>query len=113
MTILFTPFFPLLIFVALFAVLVLPRMLQRQAENSRNAASPFLEREAYVASRRQHVWGHRHARTHYYITFQFRDGNREEFQVEGPQYGLLAEGDTGVLQSQGTWFKGFQRSPLT
>lgn len=112
MSILFTPFMPLLLFVIFFAILVLPRILQRQAENSRNAASPFIEREAYVVSRRQQVFGHKATRTHYFVTFQFRDGSREEFQMEGPQYGLLAEGDTGVLQSQGTWFKGFLRKEL-
>lgn len=112
MSILYAPFLPLLIFVAVFAVLVLPRILQRQAENSRNAASPLLEREAYVVSRRQQVFGHKATRTYYYVTFQFRDGNREELRVEGPQYGLLAEGDTGILHSQGTWFRGFTRKEL-
>lgn len=108
----FAPFMPILIFAAIFVILVLPRILRQQAENSRNAASPLLEREAYVVSRRQQVFGHKATRTYYFVTFQFRDGNREELRVEGPQYGLLADGDTGILHSQGTWFKGFTRKEL-
>ncbi len=37
------------------------------------------------------------------------DGSRKEFGVTGEEYGLLAEGDRGMLQSQGTWYKGFNR----
>lgn len=48
-------------------------------------------------------------RTAHYVTFEFDDGSRERFSVRGDQYGLLAEGDAGTLQSQGTRFKGFDR----
>jgi hypothetical protein len=106
-----SPFFPLLFFAAFIAIFILPGVLRRQAENRHNAAQPLVEREAFVVSRRQQVRGHKATRTYYFVTFQFRDGSREELEMEGPQYGLLAEGDTGVLHTQGTWFKGFARAP--
>lgn len=52
--------------------------------SARNARSPLLERRAVVVSRRQEVWGE--------------------------EYGLIADGDAGVLRSQGTKFLGFDRS---
>lgn len=80
--------------------------------NARNRQAPFLQRDAMIVSRRQRVWGD-NASTNYFVTFEFPDGQREEFMVTGEEYGLLAEGDTGVLYSQGTWFKSFQRAPRT
>jgi hypothetical protein len=46
---------------------------------------------------------------HYHVTFEFGGGEREEFSVDGSEYGMLAEDDEGTLQSQGTWYKGFDR----
>ncbi|MDB4894859.1 MAG: conserved domain protein histidine-rich [Firmicutes bacterium] len=46
---------------------------------------------------------------HYHVTFEFGGGEREEFSVNGAEYGMLAEGDEGTLRSQGTWYKGFER----
>lgn len=74
-----------------------------------NSQSPLLERPATVSGRRQEVWGER-TRTDYYVAFEFADGFREEFEVKGEEYETLAEGDVGVLTSQGTWFKGFRRN---
>lgn len=76
--------------------------------NARNRRAPLLEREALVVSRRQHVWGD-NASTHYYVTFEFSDGHREELQLSPQEYGMVAEGDSGLLQSQGTWFRSFSR----
>ena len=36
--------------------------------------------------------------TRYWITFQFPSGDRSEFAVTGQEYGLLAEGDDGILR---------------
>lgn len=75
----------------------------------RNAQSLLLERRAVVVARRQEVWGES-ARTQHYITFQFPDGARAEFALQGEEYGLIADGDAGLLRSQGTKFLGFDRS---
>lgn len=81
-----------------------------------NLSSPVLVRDARVVAKRQHTSGHHHHGTHhhhsstsYYVTFEFPDGQREELQTSASQFGMLAEGDEGVLRSQGTWFKGFER----
>ncbi len=52
--------------------------------------------------------GH-HSVSTYYITFQFESGDRMEFSVDGSEYGLLAEGDTGNLCFQGTRYLSFER----
>jgi len=49
--------------------------------------------------------------TRYYVTFEKGGGERSEFGLSGREYGLLAEGDAGMLTSQGTRYKGFSRSP--
>lgn len=79
---------------------------------SRNNASPLITRNAVVVAKRTEVWGgsgDQSASTSYYVTFQFEDNSREEFQVKGSQYGMLVEGDAGELESQGTRFLDFRR----
>ena len=49
-------------------------------------------------------------RTHYFVTFHKRDGNRVEMEVPGEDYGLAAEGDEGILvYSKGDEFIVFKR----
>lgn len=47
--------------------------------------------------------------TRYYATFQVESGDRMEFLVGGREYGMLAKGDRGQLQFQGTRYLGFER----
>jgi lipopolysaccharide export LptBFGC system permease protein LptF len=80
---------------------------------SQNNASPVLTRQALIVAKRTQVWGgsgESSASTNYYATFQFEDNSREEFQIKDSQFGLMAEGDHGVLDSQGTRFLDFQRT---
>ena len=69
-----------------------------------------------VADKRTHVWGggthHASANTSYYITFEFENGERQEFMVPDRVYGQTASGDTGTLTWQGTRFHDFQRVKL-
>ncbi|MFZ5828029.1 MAG: DUF2500 domain-containing protein [Bacillota bacterium] len=79
-----------------------------------NRQQPLLTRRARIVGRRQRVSrhhhnNHHHTHTAYFVTFEFEDSSREEFSMRGDQYAMLAEGDIGTLQSQGTWFKGFDR----
>ena len=48
--------------------------------------------------------------TTYYVCFEFEDGGRREFHVPGREFGLIAEGDRGMLTYQGTRYKGFERA---
>lgn len=52
---------------------------------------------------------HHHTSTSYYVTFQVESGDRMEFHITGPEYGLLIEGDSGKLTFQGTRYLGFAR----
>ena len=47
--------------------------------------------------------------TRYFVTFEFESGDRLELMVDGSEYGLLAEGDCGMLSFQGTRYLGFVR----
>ena len=48
--------------------------------------------------------------TFYYATFEFDNKERREFSIGQAKYGLLAEGDEGMLTYQGTRFKSFDRN---
>ena len=52
---------------------------------------------------------HTHYSTTYYVTFQVESGDRMELQIAGHEYGLLIEGDRGLLTFQGTRYLGFER----
>ena len=85
----------------------------RVKEKRRNKRQPVLSRDCRIVSKRllvQSVVQRGGHYTGYYITFEFPDGNREEFSVQDNVYGLLAEGDLGCLHSQGTWLRQFERA---
>ena len=82
-----------------------------------NNNSPRLTVPATVVTKRTNVSHHHHAGEHhhtttsstYYVTFQFESGDRFELHVPGTEYGMLVEGDTGMLSFQGTRYLGFER----
>lgn len=79
---------------------------------TRNSAAERLTEYARVLTKRTNVSGgsgDRRAYTTYYITFEFVDGHRLEFKVRAEEYGLLVEGDEGMLTHQGTRYLGFER----
>ena len=83
---------------------------------SKNKASPRLTVQATVVAKRMNVSRHHTdntmARTFttYYVTFQVESGDRMELEVDGSDYGMLVEGDTGKLSFQGTRYLGFERN---
>ncbi|GHH99149.1 DUF2500 domain-containing protein [Neobacillus kokaensis] len=77
-----------------------------------NNKQPRLNVAAVVVSKRTEVSGggtDHHSSTWYYATFQVESGDRMEFSVTGRDFGMLAEGDAGELEFQGTRFHGFTR----
>jgi len=85
-----------------------------------NNKQPQLTVGSSIVSKRNEVKQHQnhqndqissYTRTCYYITFEVDSGDRIEFVVNGEEYGLCAEGDTGQLTFQGTRYMGFQRNP--
>ena len=85
---------------------------------NKNNNSPRLTVRAVVVSKRtdvSHHHGrvnehhHHHTSTSYYITFQVDSGDRMELHVTGHEYGMLIEGDRGMLSFQGIRYLGFER----
>lgn len=85
---------------------------------NKNNQSPRLTVDATVVAKRTDVTHHHgndmatHS-TWYYATFQVESGDRMEFAVDGMEYGMLAEGDTGKLSFQGTRYLSFERERLS
>jgi len=108
----------ILIFVVAFGSVLL-NIIRGIGEWTKNNNSPELTVEATVVAKRTNVSRHRHGganghghyrtSTTYYVTFQFESGDRMEFNMSGPEYGLLVEGDRGKLSFQGTRYLGFAR----
>ena len=85
-------------------------------EWSYNNKQPIIPVSSTVMSKRTNVSNHHHGETHassssttYYVTFEFDNGERVELRVSGSEYGLMAEGDKGILSFQGTRFISFER----
>ncbi len=89
----------------------------------RNNQSPQLSEPATVVAKRTKTDHHNHTTvdangvpnttmnvsTTYYVTFEKQNGERVEFHMSGRAYGMLAEGDRGILHFQGTRYLGFDR----
>ena len=88
---------------------------------NKNNHSPRLTVPATIVAKRTNVSHHHHhnhggtgmhhssTSTSYYVTFQVESGDRMELHVAGHEYGLLIEGDRGMLTFQGTRYLGFER----
>lgn len=110
----FTLVFVLVIGLFIYAV------VQAIARKQKNDASPRLTVLARVVSRRQEVTHHARnmndgvyhtsSTTRYFVTFQVESGDRMELELDGSEFGMLAEGDEGRLSFQGTRFLDFQRT---
>ena len=109
-------FFPLfgIAFLAILVISVGGSIIKTLGAQARNAAEPVLTAEAVVAAKRLELVnrGKSHS-TEYYATFDLASGERIELELDGKQYGLLAERDKGELRFQGTWFLGFDRQAGT
>lgn len=88
---------------------------------NKNNHSPRLTVPATIVAKRTNVSRHHHHNHHgtgmhhsststtYYVTFQVESGDRMELHVARHEYGLLIEGDCGMLTFQGTRYLGFER----
>lgn len=109
--------FPI-IFLLVFGVIIFS-IIKSIGQWSYNNKQPVLSVTAKIVSKRSNTSnsstmhdGHHHhnSSTSYYVTFQVESGDRMELQMNGREYGLLAEGDTGKLIFQGTRYKSFERT---
>ncbi len=88
---------------------------------NKNNHSPRLTVPATIVAKRTNVSHHHHHNhggtgmhhttysTTYYVTFQVESGDRMELQMSGHEFGMLLEGDRGMLAFQGTRYLGFER----
>ena len=99
-------------FVLVFGIIIVT-MVRGVGEWNKNNQSPKLTVPVTVVAKRSDV--HRgietmHTFASYYVTFQVESGDRMEFEVSDMEYGMLAEGDRGMLTFQGTRYLSFQRN---
>ncbi len=103
-----------LMFVLVFGIFIVT-IVRGIGEWNKNNNSPRLSVPASVVtkrtnvSRHRHSNGHHHTSTTYYVTFEVESGDRMELHLSGAEYGLIAEGDTGILTFQGTRYLSFER----
>ena len=112
--------FPLLFLIVFIFIIstIIGSFVSRAKRERKNDDSPRVTAEAKVVSKRMQVGENRHSNddmmhsytySKYFVTFEFESGDRLELPVDGSDYGLLVEGDTGKLSFQGTRYLGFQR----
>lgn len=79
---------------------------------SKNNNSPKLTVPAHVVTKRTETSGGSNdssAHTWYHVTFEVQSGDRMELPLSGQEFGLIAEGDKGLLTFQGTRYISFER----
>ena len=99
-------------FVLVFGIII-ATMVRGVGEWNKNNQSPKLTVPVTVVAKRSDVdrgIETMHTFTSYYVTFQVESGDRMEFEVSDMEYGMLAEGDRGMLTFQGTRYLNFQRN---
>ena len=96
-------------------------IVQKISEEVKNSKAPVQTVSARIVSKRTEVssaGGTMQAdgmmtgstsSTSHYVTFEAPDGSRLELKVNGPEYGMLAEGDYGELTFQRKRYIGFNR----
>lgn len=101
----------------LFFLVFVGTLLKGLGEWNKNNHSPKLTVPVTVVAKRTNVNRHHHGGKHhhtststtYYVTFQVESGDRMELHLSGSQFGLIVEGDKGLLTFQGTRFLNFER----
>lgn len=93
-------------------------LVKNISEWSKNNNSPRLSVDAKIVDKRSHTSHHHHnhnghmhtsSSTSYYVTFEVQSGDRMELKVPRSEFGILVEGEEGVLSFQGTRYLGFER----
>lgn len=107
----FIPMIAVIVIVAV-VVIVLVKGVQGLFTWSSNNAAEILNKPSEIVTKRTEVWGgsgNSSTSTSYYITFEFEDCSRQEFEVKAKKFGMLVEGDIGILTYQGTRFIDYAR----
>ncbi len=113
----------MIVLIAIFALLLLGTLGRALFIWIRNNNSPKQTVDARVVTKRMKVQGfgrsmngagstmHAGGSTYsrYFVTFELEKGKRIELGVKDSEFGMLAEGDEGVLSFQGTRYLGFEQ----
>jgi ABC-type phosphate transport system auxiliary subunit len=111
--------FPVIVIIVIGVVAVMA--IRGVTQWSHNNTQPRIPAEARVVAKRADVSNHLPSRagdnspvhfssnTSYFVTFEFLSGDRQELHVPPQEYGMIAEGDSGILTAQGTRFISFER----
>lgn len=91
-------------FIAFMFIYILSKRSRQERANNR---APQETVPAQVVTKR--VAGGGEMPVYYYATFELDDRNRIEMPVSGTEFGMLADGDRGMLTHQGTRYLGFER----
>ncbi|MEA5051648.1 MAG: DUF2500 domain-containing protein [Oscillospiraceae bacterium] len=103
---------------ALILSVILVMIVRHLIEWKRNNDSPVETAGAKLVAKRSSMTLNTHingdmpmtnSSTTYYATFELDGGERREFRLRGRDYGLLVEGDEGLLRWQGTRWLSFDR----
>lgn len=105
-----------LMFGMLFAVFI-GTFVKGISQWNKNNHAPRLTVPVTVVAKRTNVSRHHRgtdrpyttASTTYHVTFEVESGDRMELHVAGSEFGLMIEGDKGMLTFQGTRFLKFER----
>lgn len=106
--------FPILFILVL--AIILANILGNVLQYLKNNRSPILTVSATIVTKRTKVYHlhggdmHHSSSGTYYVTFQLENGGRMELNVKEEEYGLLAEGDKGMLTFQGIRYLSFQQN---
>lgn len=113
----FSSLFPIMFFLVF--GLIIFTFIKGFKQNMYNNRQPIVPVNAKIVAKRYNVSHHDHndannmhhtsSSTWYYATFEMSNGERMELQVPPGEFGMLAEGDEGTLQFQGTRFISFTR----
>jgi hypothetical protein len=93
------------------------RAVQSLVIGLQNSASPAKSYPARVVGKRTETSGHvgyfgsnyDSVDTYYFVTFEFKNGARREYEVSGEEFGLVLEGDQGFVTAKGSRYEHFER----
>ena len=107
------------VFMAIVVILIVT-IISRAKRTNKNNNSPVLTVGAKLVAKRSDMRNYNHKNstndfnnmssyTDYYATFEVQSGDRMEFKIDGSEYGMIIEGDSGNLTFQGTRYMKFER----
>ncbi len=108
MSYLLTVVLPIVVIICLFIVVYrfVTKAFDDKKEDKIAHAVPYITDHGTILKKRYTHWGD--FNNTYYLSFQSDSGVVNEFEIDGNDYNLILEGDTGIITTQGSRFIGFE-----